>query len=244
MNKTSAIVLLLALIIGYSLFVIIPISAETIPKPSVPEFTATIEDHSYDVPLTSKTTINPYTGQQETHTQGGYRVENRTIDVKITNQPFTSVTIDGNTTQLYYVIRWKGHYENWNENITYSYNDYNYYLSIGGLKASDSTYTVKSYPLALWNIPNGKIDFQVKAQAGYSFTYFGGHIQPIGTNFYAAAESDWSNIQTVTIPDSTNSTIPTPTPRVPELPIFIILPLLVILPLVATVLLRKKRVLT
>ncbi len=193
-----------------SLITVESASGQTIPKPSVPQFTTTIEDHSYDVPLTSTTTINPYTGEQETHTQGGYHVENRTIDVRILNQQFTSVTMDGNTTQLYYVIRWKGHYENWNENVTYSGFDYSYYLSIGGLKASDSAYTVKSYPLTLWNIPNSKIDFQVKAQAGYSFLYSGGHILPIGNNFYAAEESDWSSIQTVTIPGNSSSVTPAP----------------------------------
>lgn len=191
------------------------VSGQSNPKPAVPEFTVTLADHSYDVPVTYTTSTNPYTGQQETHTQGGYHVKNKTIDVTITNQPFTSITIDGNTTQLYYVIRWKGHYENWNDNVTYSGCDYDYYLRIGGLKASDSMYTVKSYPLSLWNTKSGKIDFQVKAQAGYPFTYFGGHIQPIGTNFHAAAESGWSNTQTITIGENT-STTETPTTPAPQ----------------------------
>ena len=115
---------------------------------------------------------------------------------------------------MYYVIRWKGHYENWNDNITYSGLSYNYYFSLGGLKASNGQYTVKSYSLP---IKNGEIDFQVKAQIGYSFTYFGGHIQPIGTLFQADAESNWSNTQTVTILEGSVSTpnpspIPTATP--------------------------------
>jgi hypothetical protein len=190
--------------------------AQTIPKPSVPQFTINLADHSYNVPLTTTSTINPYTGQQENHTQGGYHIENKTIDVSILNQPFTSVTIDGNTTQLYYVIRWKGHYENWNDNITYSGFDYNYYLNLGGLKASNSEYTVKSYSLP---IQNGKIDFQVKAQAGYTFLYYGNHahIQPIGTDFQADAESYWSPIQTVTIGESSRTN--TPSPSAPEFPI-------------------------
>ena len=32
-------------------------TAQTIPKPSVPEFTITLADHSYDIPLTTATTI-------------------------------------------------------------------------------------------------------------------------------------------------------------------------------------------
>jgi hypothetical protein len=199
-----------------SLLTVLPTDAQTIPKPSVPEFTVTLADHSYDIPFTITSTINPYTGEQENHTQGGYHIENKTIDVSILNQPFTSVTIDGNTTQLYYVIRWKGHYENWNDNITYSGFDYNYYLNLGGLKASNSEYTVKSYSLP---IQNGKIDFQVKAQAGYTFLYYGNHahIQPIGTDFQADAESDWSPIQTVTIGESSSTN--TPSPTIPEFPV-------------------------
>ena len=205
-------------------------TAQTIPKPSVPEFTITLADHSYDIPLTTTTTINPYTGQQEIQTQGGDRVDNKTIDVTITNQPFTSLTIDGNTTQLYYVIRWKGHFENWNDNITYSGCDYNYYLSLGGLKASDSAYSVKSYPLP---IQKGEIDFQVKAQAGYTFLFYGNHahIQPIGTDFQADAESDWSPIQTITISAESVSL----SPSVPESSWLTILPLILAIPIVLVI---------
>jgi hypothetical protein len=246
--------LLIIGILAVSLLVMVkPIDAQTIPKPSVPEFTVFFADHSYDVPLTSTNSTNPYTGQQETHTEGGYHVEIKTIDVKITNQQFTPITIDGNTTQLYYVIRWKGYYENW-PNISYSGMDYNYYLNNFGINASNSQYTLKSYPIASMSyIPNGgKIDFQVKAQAGYPFRYFGGHIQPIGTNFHAAAESEWSNIQTVTMvgnawsnstsysPTPTESPNPTPSPSVPEFSWLMILPLFLSILSIAVLIKKRK----
>ena len=187
------------------------VSGQTIPKPSVPEFSVEVVNHSYTVP--ASTSIDPYTGEKLTNPS--YTVENRTIELTIRNQPFAPITTDGNTTQLYYFIRWKGYYENWSEDKSNNgvYPD-RYYFEIGGLEASDSADTVKSYPLP---IQNGKLDFQVKAQTGYSFTYFGGHIQPIGTDIQIVAQSDWSNTQTITIGES--SPTPTSTPTVPEFPI-------------------------
>jgi hypothetical protein len=58
-------------------------------KPSVPEFTLKFIDTSYDVPSTTTTTTDPYTGKQTVTTHDGYHVQNGTIDVKIKNQPFT-----------------------------------------------------------------------------------------------------------------------------------------------------------
>jgi len=192
-----------------------------IPKPSVPEFTVKLVDRSYDVPLTYTNSTDPYTGQQVTITHGGYHVENITIDVTIKNQPFTSTEIDGNTTQLFYAIRWKGHFEDWADTYHISGVDYNYYLNNYGVQASNSDYTVKTYTMASFgNVPEGgQIDFQVKAQVGYSFAYYGehAHILPIGINFQSVEESDWSNTQTITIGESQAPTpspaaTPTPTP--------------------------------
>lgn len=170
------------------------------PTLSVPEFTIKIADNSYDVPTTYS--IDKFTG--ETITYYGYHVENRTIEVTIKNQPFTSTNIDGNTTQLFYAIRWKGHFENWSDTYHISGVDYNYYLRNYGAQASNSDYTVRAYTLeSFGNVPaDGRIDFQVKAQVGYSFAYYGSHalIMPIGTNFRSVEESNWSNTQTITVP--------------------------------------------
>ena len=179
-------------------------------QPSVPEFTVVQVDRSYDVPVKVTYSTDPLTGEQITHTSGGYHVENITIDVIVKNQPFTSTNIDGNATQLFYAIRWKGHFENWADTYYLSGIDYNYYLNTYGVKSSNSDYTVKTYILApLGDFPNhGQVDFQVKAQIGYSFLYFGEHppIMPIGTNFESVEESDWSNTQTITISESQTQT--------------------------------------
>jgi hypothetical protein len=215
--------MLLALLTLSGLVMVEAVSAQTTPRPSVPEFTVKLVDRSYDVPLTYTNSTDPYTGQQVTITNGGYHVENITIDVTIKNQPFTSSNIDGNTTQLFYAIRWKGHFENWADTYHISGVDYNYYLSNYGIPASNSEYTVKIYTMASFeNVPEGgQIDFQVKAQVGYSFAYYGDHapIMPIGTVFQSVEESVWSNTQTITLgefqttsPEPTIPTSPTPMP--------------------------------
>lgn len=222
MSKCSAI-LLLSVLVSSTIMMSGLVCAST-PKPLVPEFTVKIVDHSYYVPIITTNYTNPYTGQQETKTSGGNYVEKITVDVAIRNQPFIPMTVDGNTTGLFYVIRWKGHYEDW---FYYgSLNDVPYensYPSINyAIPASTSDITVKSYSLSsIGNIPKGgEVDFQVKAQIGFSFLYFGGHIQPIGTNYHWVEESDWSAIQTITIANSTPSTTPSsyisPSSSLPE----------------------------
>ena len=216
MGKRVALLIIAVLAVS-SLIIVQYALAQSITKPSVPEFTLKLVDHSYDVPTTYS--IDPYTGQNIT--RPGYYVENKTIDVTIKNQPFTSTNIDGNNTKLFYAIRWKGHFENWSDTYHLSGVDYGYYLDNYGVPASNSDYTVKTYTIGTFGgfVKGGEIDFQVKAQVGYSFLYFGehAHIMPIGTDFQSVAESDWSNTQTFTIGESQTpmpspATTPTPTP--------------------------------
>jgi hypothetical protein len=207
-----------------------------ISKTSVPEFTVKLADNSYDVPTSYS--IDPFTGENITH--HGYYVENRTIEVAIKNQPFTSTNIDGNTTQLFYVVRWKGHFEDWADYDNKSgisvvgYNfDYDYYLDNYGVRVSNSDYTVKTYTLGSFgNIPaNGQIDFQVKAQVGYSYAVYGDHphIMPIGINFKVVEESNWSSTQTVTFEEN----------AIPEFPSWTFLALFLSLP-IAVLFFRNK----
>ncbi len=235
-RKTVALILVFSIAFPtLSLLTIKPANAQSLPTPAVPEFSVAYVNSSYYVPLTYNYSTNPYTGQQVTTTQGGYYVENQTINVTIKNQPFTPITMDGNTTQLYYVIRWKGHFENWTSDddfndINYNSNGNNFYDNSNyGIQTSNADYTVITYPLeTIGSVPNGgQVDFQVKAQAGYTFTYYGGHIQPIGIDYHYVAQSDWSNTQTLTINYNSNSTSstyspsptqsPNTTPLVPEL---------------------------
>ena len=165
----------------------------SIPKPSVPEFTVKLVDHSYDVPTTYS--VDQYTGKTITHY--GYHVENKSIEVSIKNQPFTPYTdADGHEVKLYYNIRVKGHYgEDWTAPTSFQGYD-----PISRIPVySSSGYTVvtcsASYPA------DAKVDFQVEAFVGHLYyDSLPDHPLAIFTAFKVDATSGWSNTQTIIIP--------------------------------------------
>ncbi|MCW3996087.1 MAG: hypothetical protein NWE98_08080 [Candidatus Bathyarchaeota archaeon] len=167
---------------------------------SKPEFTVQYVDHSYDVPPTYGK--DAYTGQTII-VSGGYHVDNRTIDVTIRNQPFASYNASGHMTQLYYNVRSKGHFEDWNGASV---------RTVNAFEASASGYTVVSINIAYWSVrEGGQIDFQVQAIAGYpaaDAAYCG------SIHFTTVEEGPWSDIQTITIG---SASLPSPTvqPYVP-----------------------------
>jgi hypothetical protein len=173
-------------------------------NPSTPEFSVAYVDHSYDVPITYWTTTDPYTGAQVTHSSGGEHVDNRTIDVTIKNQPFSPYKdASNNTVYLYYNVRSKGHFENWNGDSDLGSH------SQTGIQASTSTYTVVSFSIQYWSVPQGgQIDFQVKAITGYTFY----NSQTCGTQYQTTVgNSGWSNTVTVIIGNPVpSSTTPQP----------------------------------
>jgi len=63
-----------------------------------------------------------------------------------------------------------------------------------------------------------------------------GYLLPMS---FTGQTSNWSNIQTITIPGASTSPDPTPTPTVPESPTWIILPLCAVVMLLSTVF-RKR----
>ena len=224
-----------------SVMMIRPAFAQSIPKPYVPEFSLKLVAHPYDVAPT--TAIDPYTGNNVT-IRAGYRVQNRSIEVTIKNQPFASYTdSNGSYISLYYSVGSKGHYGS----------DWSYYPNSGKTyPASDSEFAVitfsidglYSYGETLGNIPNGsQIDFQVEALIGsYTDTIvpiYPGHALSPTTHVevFSGETSGWSNTQTITVANSTITTplltptlTPTPTlmsspspslipsPSIPEFP--------------------------
>jgi hypothetical protein len=181
---------------------------ESIPKPSVPEFTVALVSYPYEVAETTQ--IDPYTGAVSTYPS--YVAENRSIEITIKNQPFTSTQMaDGNWSRLYYNIRFKGHFY---------VGDWSYYpvhpnsVGDGGyITASNSDYTIISLPkyLSLEGQPNGsQIDFQVQALIGYDEAIYRiagntGELALFGMYFTGEA-SNWSNTQTITLGDSSSTT--------------------------------------
>jgi len=221
MGEASKILsLLLVVMLGaISLLAVQPSDAQSIPFPSVPEFTAEYVDHSYDVPTTTTYYTDPYTGEVKTQIHQGHRVENFTIDVIIKNQVFPE-SIDGNALAMRYIIQTKGHFEE----------EWHYARII--VTQSTSGYTTVALRTDVYPA-GGKVDIQVNSGLGYY--YIDWTESPAVRSPMA---SDWSNTQTITIPSSDSS--PAPSPTVPELPWFAFL-LASLVALLAALVLKCKR---
>jgi|YelNatPaOPRAMG01_1025707.scaffolds.fasta_scaffold08947_6 hypothetical protein len=258
---------LVAILAVSSLLMVMPSNAQTIPKPSVPEFTLKYVDNSYDVPPTTSTTTDPYTGKQTTTTQAGYRIYNQSIYVVIKNQPFVPYNDnDGHYINLAYTIRWKGHYsDSWN-NLP---NRTDYYGVDGYWSPYDGNTTIvfglnhKENPINIHGLnrdfdydyflggvsANGTVDFQIQAFIGYSELVPKQPTILYPNDYYLVVTgqlSDWSNIESITIPDGSISTStsptsnPTPTPTVPELSWLLIVPLLLSMLSIALIVKHRK----
>ena len=178
-----------------SLIAISPAFAQSIPKPSVPQFTAKLVDLSYNAPTTTST--NQYTGQ--TITNQGHRVENRTIQITIKNQPFTSYISRGGNISFYLNAREKGHYET-DDNWINVYNVDNFYISESNTDCTTLTYSLDPNvpPWLDQNIlSGGQLDFQVEALIGSIHRDFSQIMSPL---IFVGEESGWSTTQTVDIP--------------------------------------------
>jgi hypothetical protein len=176
-----------------------------IPNPSVPEFTVKLVAYPYDVPSTTTTKIDPYTGEETVITTPAYRVENRSIEIAIKNQPFTPYTDDWKDINLYYGVRVKGHFgEDWEE----LYSRYKSNPEAHPVQSS-SEYTVLSLPA---NYPEGgQVDFQVRAILGYYYDELAGRpILPLYV-LGSVGSSGWSSTQTLTIDWNTTITVDEPT---------------------------------
>lgn len=197
--------------------------AQTVPNPSIPQFTVKYIPVSYSV-----TTMNPYTGQNLTK-----QYDNSTIELSIANQQYTYS--NGSEFLVYYNVRIKGHFEeNWTalypavgllpNSEAYQHSDYKHYYaqyiaftaeepqnSYSGLPQSSSSYTVIFLPS---NYPTGGlVDFQVEAIIGHNSTFYAPTsflYDPAsgGVDHPAVAyvtSSGWSNTQTLSISDYSNS---------------------------------------
>lgn len=241
MSKALALMLFTLLVLS-GLAIVSCTIAQSIPKPSVPEFTLKFEPLTYYVPPIYET--NPYTGENDTIQEGSH-VENDSIIVTIKNQPF-SYSSNGLTYHMYYNIRIKPRFaENWTElypltkqpNSPYDWDNeswsYSIYLFPKYQLQSNSNYTVLSYALEdllqyLWRYPfldtdsDVQLDFQVEAIVGHDsqLWYIEHALAPeYGGHYELAIEFDetsgWSETQTVIIKESQN---PTPSPETTPTP--------------------------
>ena len=217
---------------GLSLMLAKPAFAQLPPKPSVPEFTVKYVDRSYDVPLTTTTTTDPYTGKQITTNSGGYHVQNRTMELTIRNQFFNSY-YDSNTQRdygLYYNVSSRGHFGGgWSYSSSpISASNSQYTILIFGLNGRESTENM----VDLGNLDLGSVlDFKVQALVGYyaqindspTIGAWWGHWE------FTGQSSGWSSTQIITVGETSASASPnptllaTPTSTVPEFPTWIVL---------------------
>lgn len=261
-NSGKVFALFIIVLLAVSIIMAKPTFAQTIPTPSVPQFS--VQYISYTNYIAPTYTTNPYNGKNETATSG-YQAINETIVFTIKNQPFSSYTgANGNSIGFYYNFRYKGHFAS-----TWTYNPFNpdeqsAYAAggwiIGPFKyftQSSSNYTTFSFPLnvilntAPSNYPllsNGsQLDFAVQAQIGYIAP--SEDVSPSLGSYYnfTGQSSDWSNTQTLTINYNSNSTSNSSpnstllsTPTVPEFSMLVILPFFITM-LFITIFLRHRK---
>jgi hypothetical protein len=202
-QKSFSLAVILALL--FSSLIIVESAYALASKPSVPEFSLKYVEHPYDVAPTY--TTDPYSGKSVIDHQGRH-VENKSIEVTIKNQAFTSVKdASGNYTSLYYIFRYKGHFSNtWTNEPTF-FDDDAYY------NASKSEYTVISFQFN--GVSAGdQIDFQVQALIGHdAMRVVDVPLRPFwGYAYYFSGEAgDWSGTQTITIPAGASTETPNPT---------------------------------
>lgn len=208
---------LLTLMIASSISLVKPSFAQSLPKPSVPEFTVSVTDYTYDVPTTTTTTTD-LDGRKITTTTPGYHMVNGSITLSIKNQPFTPYyDSDGYPINLYYHYR-VGIDADW----TYSGYSPDVYF-----EATNTTYT--SFTLGYQgnfiqvnggysNRPSdGTVNFQVEAFIGHTNTTYRFSGSPIirPDDYivkYVGQASGWSETQTARIPNGAFiPTTPNPT---------------------------------
>jgi hypothetical protein len=253
LSKSLILLLIISFAISGLSLSIKPTTAQTITKPSVPEFTVKYVDFSYDVPATYG--IDQYTGKNVTINEG-YHVDNRSIEFTIKNQQFTPYTdSNGNSIKVYYNFGFKGNYGDvWtyypldsNGRSVFHYGGIFVEVTPIAYVASNSTYTVLLLSSSLLGtgyrqtLPDGvQVNFQVQALVGYFV------VNEYGYYILTGESSDWSSTQTVTIgetstspnptPSPTNTISPTPTPTVPEFSWLALMPFSLVLLSVAIVL--------
>jgi hypothetical protein len=188
-NRFLVVTFVLLLLSSLIVHVVTPVSAQAGYKPTVPQISSIkLVDSSYDVSPSTTTTVDQYTGKKTTTTTPGYRVEQRSIEVTIKNQPFISYTNEYDLkVNLQYIVQVKGHFgEDW-KGFGYGY-----------LVQSNSGYTVTSYPVEY--AAGSQLDFRVQAVIYYH-------------HGIDSERSDWSKVQIYTIPASSPSqavTLPPP----------------------------------
>ena len=210
-QSVALILILIMAISSLSFMMVKPANAQSIPKPSVPEFTLDFVDRSF-------TTID------------GVYYDSKTIQVTIANQPSLN-------NSLFYNVRYSVNSGNWMDiyRMDDAYppqSDSEYTIISVYLHPQGNATLVPT---------NSIVDVQVEAMIGFIHRdYNPNHTSQIDMYPYVftGETSGWSNTQTITIPES--STSPSPTPTVPEYPSLTIPLMLIIMAAVGLLVYFKK----
>ncbi len=208
LNKGLSFLVVVLLAVSTVMAVAPTVSAQSIPKPSVPQFTLKFVNSSYLVPETPYYQTDPYTGKQKyIGMQGGYLSKNYTIEISVKGHSFLS-SINDTTLQLYYNVQAKGLYENNWSNLNLWSDDQidTNYLPI----QENSEYTIISTPANTYT-PGGTVQFEVRAILGGYFPVKLDYYPYYGAYFGYEA-SDWSSTQSITIPSGGSIAAPTAYP--------------------------------
>ncbi len=176
-----------------SLSLVKPINAQTIPKPSVPEFNLSLVGPAYVVPTTYH--LDQNTGQIVADV--GYTNEYSAVVITIKNQPY-----DTTYGSLFYNIRLKNHERN--DSWLYPLDNLFRMFQTYPTQSTDSDYTNITLTIQSNSLLVGvQNDIQVEAMLGN----IGRHQEYSDTGQYLGAPyvfngqtSDWSNTQTIMIP--------------------------------------------
>lgn len=234
-----ALILILIMAIS-SLTVVKPVNAQTPPTPS---FSISTVSGTIVIPTTYST--NPYTGANITNL--GYTIASFNVTITIQNNPQTTA----------YELDVKGHYSSqwqnpWGDegNVTaFASSDSQTVVTLYGDNESEAVPEYAPNAIFLqwggsWGIDvpfGGQVDFRLQAVTGET------PIKELIGYEVLGNVSDWSPIQTVTVPDFSAVTVsPTPTltptssSTVPELSWLAIIPLFLSI-FVAVVMLRHRK---
>ncbi len=207
-----AILLLMAVLLLCGLEMIGSSFAQSITKPSSPEFSLKPVVYAYNVsPITF---VHPSFGRI-TINQTSYRLEDCSINVVIKNQPFISFFANDSPVMLYFQVQIKGHNSDFWQFYPFLIITESPIPSENYFPQTDAEYTIISvpafYPLGA-QAPT--LDFRVRALMGYSnMTNHGLYGFPEWFEFYGET-GDWSSAQTITISPSSFRPEPTSTPTI------------------------------
>jgi hypothetical protein len=196
-KKSFSVLLVVLLVSSLAIVCLSGAQAQTISKPSVPQFTMSFEGPSFLRNTTYQ--LDPNSGQVVADL--GFTNQYTSIVLTIKNQPF-----DSSNGKLYYGIQIKNQNtgNQW-KNVTYDgpYPE----------QTPDSNNTILRLNIqSQWSLPSIaglKTDIRIQAMLG---NFYYGHVNILGGWLFSGQVSDWSGAQTAEVPANVQLT-PTPPPN-------------------------------